>query len=503
MNKSYILSICIYLLILLILWTIRPTSNIYKNALDVNNKKIKNKIFLSCILTVFICIGPMNLSPFYNGEISSYTNQYELMTDSIINGHIYFDYEIDDKLIKMENPYDPQARIDANVEFYWDHAFYNGRYYMYFGIVPVLVLFVPFKLITGKTLLTYHATQIFVSMFIIGLFSLFFQIVKKSQSNKLSLSTYLFLNSSLSIISVWYISSAPALYCTAISAGICTMIWSIFFYYKSVYLCDNVNKSIFYAFIGATFGALAFGCRPPIGIANIIAIPMYKDFLNRNNKNIKFIIKNILIFLPYIIIGISLMIYNYLRFDNVFEFGQSYQLTIADQRSYNNLLSRLNFKEILYYFFYSFVQFPSIKYLLDTGCLFTYPIVTYVLVLSVINIKNAILANNHVKNIIIYSVISIFAIVLLQSLTSPEPIPRYRSDYLWIICLVIYLLVLENSNLLSYKQNYVISFLCFITILICILLFLFPYDGNYTHYFGSEKIKEIVDILSFGLIKYY
>lgn len=68
-------------------------------------------------------------------------------------------------LLQMDNPYDPQARVDLGVDYRWDTAYYHGHYYMYFGVVPVFLLFLPFRLITGMSLTTYHATQVFVAFF--------------------------------------------------------------------------------------------------------------------------------------------------------------------------------------------------------------------------------------------------------------------------------------------------------------------------------------------------
>ena len=78
-----------------------------------------------------------------------------------------------EQLEQMENPYDPQERIDNNIVYRWDHAYYDGHYYMYFGVVPVFLIFLPYRIITGMPLTTYHATQVFVAVFIIGIFVLF------------------------------------------------------------------------------------------------------------------------------------------------------------------------------------------------------------------------------------------------------------------------------------------------------------------------------------------
>ena len=91
---------------------------------------------------------------------------------------------------------------------------------MYFGVVPVFLLFLPFRLITGMSLTTYHATQVFVALFICGVFANFYMMSKRF-FKKMTLGMYLMLASAFSIMSVWYSVDAPALYCTAITGALC------------------------------------------------------------------------------------------------------------------------------------------------------------------------------------------------------------------------------------------------------------------------------------------
>ena len=107
-------------------------------------KRNDAKRFICMIITIVISVYPMSLSPVWNGTIPGHRDQYERMAQSILNGHLYLEYEdVDPRLSEMENPYDPQARKELGIYYHWDHAFYNGKYYMYFGIVPVFLLFLP------------------------------------------------------------------------------------------------------------------------------------------------------------------------------------------------------------------------------------------------------------------------------------------------------------------------------------------------------------------------
>ena len=165
-------------------------------------------------------------------------------------------------------------RERLGVKYNWDEAYYNHHYYMYFGVVPTIILFIPFKLLTGNALLTYQATQIFASLTIIGLFYLFYILCRKFFP-KFPFSLYLLLSSAFSIISISYSIAAPALYCTAIVSGVCLMVWCIICFLKGAWLEADDKLNIIYLFAGAFLGALAFGCRPPVGLANLIVMMVY------------------------------------------------------------------------------------------------------------------------------------------------------------------------------------------------------------------------------------
>ena len=92
---------------------------------------------------------------------------------------------------------------------------------------------------------------------------------------------YLFLASAFSIMGIWYSIDAPALYCTAITSGLCMEIWSLFFFIRAVWIEENEKRSVLYAFLGSLFGALAFGCRPSIALANLLVIPMLVEYIRK------------------------------------------------------------------------------------------------------------------------------------------------------------------------------------------------------------------------------
>ncbi|MEE1039534.1 MAG: hypothetical protein U0L10_02305, partial [Lachnospiraceae bacterium] len=87
--------------------------------------------------------------------------EYELYADALLKGHTYLDIRPPRYLTKLRNPYDRLQRDSVAHQYdekvLWDAAYYNGRYYVYFGIVPALLSFVPYRLVTGSPLPTGRA----------------------------------------------------------------------------------------------------------------------------------------------------------------------------------------------------------------------------------------------------------------------------------------------------------------------------------------------------------
>ena len=374
-------------------------------------------------------------------------NQYELMADALLNGQIYLEYgDMDRRLLEMPNPYDTQARRALGVRYHWDHAFYKGRYYMYFGVVPVFLLFIPFKLITGASLTTYHATQIFVGLSMIGLFA-FFRLLSKRFFPKLSFVVYLFLGAAVSVASMVHCVAKPAMYMTAFAAAFCMEIWSVYFYVKAVWATgiEEENRAIFRAFLGALFGALAFGCRPSIALGNLIVIPCLIVFLREHKFSGKLFLKLVAAASPYIIIGALLMLYNYARFENPFEFGQSYQLTVADQTAYGSLLSRLSARGLLngatYFLTRSEDLTAEFPHIVEGGVFYTYPVFGVGLFALTSKKTRAALRANKFVLFLLGGILTIGVIIMMDIVWTPYLLSRYREDMMWLLGMLVFLAV--------------------------------------------------------------
>lgn len=73
----------------------------------------------------------------------------ELADALLVKHQLNVDLWIDPGLTKLDNMYDASERAYKNIKFHLDRAFYNGKYYVYFGLAPIVLIYAPIYLITG------------------------------------------------------------------------------------------------------------------------------------------------------------------------------------------------------------------------------------------------------------------------------------------------------------------------------------------------------------------
>src|SRR5215207_5098156 len=87
-------------------------------------------------------------------------DHYNLLSRGFLSGHLYLDAEPPAALREAANPYDPKSR--GPVEVLHDASYFRGKYYIYFGPAPVVTLFLPFTVLTGRDLPIPYGVFVFV-----------------------------------------------------------------------------------------------------------------------------------------------------------------------------------------------------------------------------------------------------------------------------------------------------------------------------------------------------
>ena len=119
------------------------------NKLDFKNKTQKKYILITISILIIISIFYYLL---YINTRYEFGDLYEYhYVNSIMNKKLNLDYPVNKFLLVDDNPYDTS---DRPYTFLWDASFYKGKYYCYFGILPIITLFIPYKIITNNYLTT-------------------------------------------------------------------------------------------------------------------------------------------------------------------------------------------------------------------------------------------------------------------------------------------------------------------------------------------------------------
>lgn len=279
---------------------------------------------ITFLFIVFLAIKPSILYSKYVGGAEDLYSKY--LVNSIINKKAEISLEPSEELKNLENPYNPEER--ENVEYYFDASYYNGKYYIYFGIVPAILVFVPYTLITGQYLPISSGTFIFVIIAIIASAILAIQIYKRWFKNLPFNLLILFIVSLwISGLYIWNTWRIWAYELTLIS-GFAFVLLGLICILLATKNKNNINMK--YLVLSCLCMALSVGCRPTFLLSSFLLIPFLYDIIKTSykNKKLKYAIPAIVI--PYIIVAIPLMFYNYIRYDSIFEFGAKYQLTAVD-----------------------------------------------------------------------------------------------------------------------------------------------------------------------------
>jgi hypothetical protein len=285
-------------------------------------------LLLLALYTFFVTAGNWATWP----ETSRY---YDQLASAFQSGHLYLDVQAPDSLRSLPDPYDPQARnsipaLKAFVDQVWDASFYDGKFYLYWGPVPALCLWIAKLLgypLIGDQYLVFAflgGLLTFTSLFLIRLAQRFYK------DEPASLIVVCVLVAALACPIPWMLSR-PAIYEAAIAAGQFFLIGGLYFAFSAL---DRETPSRLRLLLAAFFWALAAGSRLPTILPAAFLIIATFVWLIRSNgaKNkIREAAPNLLALgLPFGLGVLCLGWYNWARFGSVFETGLRYALTFTN-----------------------------------------------------------------------------------------------------------------------------------------------------------------------------
>lgn len=292
-------------------------------------------------LTIALVMVVLYSTAHSNGLVSEFTltsgNQItQEIVDAFEKGQVHLLTEPTEDLLAMDNPYDWSARVTEGVYYLWDHCLYDGHYYSYYGISLVLLLFLPYHLLTG-----YYFSSI-IAIFLCGALGILFlsltyrTFVRKFFPNipiRLALVGLITLQLSSGI---WFCFCAANFYEIAQASGFLFVTMGAYFLLSANVIGEGKLSPVRIALATSSL-SLAVLSRPTTAVYCVVALVFLFFGLKKalasfreNRKKAPLIAFLLTAILPFAFFGSIQMVYNYLRFDSFFDFGIQYSLTIND-----------------------------------------------------------------------------------------------------------------------------------------------------------------------------
>jgi hypothetical protein len=252
----------------------------------------------------------------------STSNYYDLLGEAFRQGELSLPLRPDPALLALSNPYDPIARQGIRAPL--DIAFFDGKFYLYWGPAPALLVAIVKPVFPGQIsdgyLLFAFICGIFLSqyLFIMHLWERYFSEMPK-WIVVLSIFVAGLINPTL-----WLLSQ-PKIYETAIAGGQFFFVAGLLSAIKAL---DRTNPSSWRLMLAGTFWALAVGTRSVLvfPIAFMVFMVVYWFYRIYGRSWVKLATKLIPLGGTLIVGAVAFGWYNWVRFGSISETGFRYAL---------------------------------------------------------------------------------------------------------------------------------------------------------------------------------
>ncbi len=328
--RPIILLSAVYLLMFLL------CSDICKKSISALEKTTNSTAYAAgivCVLIAFALCVPSSNGLIYDFTMKSGDQITKELVDAFKCGQVQLLRPVEPELLALDNPYDWSQRLEADISYAWDHVMYEGNYYSYYGIAPVILLFLPYHLLTGYYFPTVWAVFIFGAMGLVFLCLAYKAFIKRMFPD-LPYGMYLSgLLIAVASCGAWFCFMTPNFYEIAQNSGFAFVTLGAYLLFASGVLFAKERVSYIRLILSSASLATAVLCRPTTAVWCIGAVAMIiYGFILRvksmtSGKKIAYILSGAV---PYAVIGSVQMIYNYVRFGSVLDFGIQYSLTVND-----------------------------------------------------------------------------------------------------------------------------------------------------------------------------
>ncbi len=269
---------------------------------------------------------------------------YNLLIDGFEDGHPYMKEDPHPSLLAL-----PPAERPGGAPFKLDASLFNGRYYLYFGVTPVMVLMLPYAVLTGHDFPEALAAVVMM-LAGFGFATAWWWEVRKQFFPRLGATWTV-----LGVVALGCCTAAPSalrrplFYEVAIGAGYA---FSMLALWASSRAWRRPRQSLWWLVVAGIAVGLAVGSRANLAPAGLLllcasAVGLVWRAPVKVGRGRLFAIALLAAGMGAVAVGAGLAVYNYARFGSVAEFGHHHQLGTNPKQMFR--LENLKYNLALYY----------------------------------------------------------------------------------------------------------------------------------------------------------
>ena len=250
---------------------------------------------------------------------------YNLLVQGFRAGQLNLKREAPPELARLADPYDPAVNTGYAGDLP-DISYYKGKFYLYFGVTPALVLFWPYAALTGHYLRDRDAVIIFFTLGFLVAAGILHAVWRRYFPGT---SIWVVVAGVLALGLATGMLVAVSLWCDVYEVAVCSGFAFTMLTLAALWraLHDRERPVLWLLLASLAYG-LTIGSRPSLLFGGtILLIPAVRAwFAAEPGSRRRSGWLSVAAVGSVAIIGLGLMIYNALRFENPLEFGWHYQL---------------------------------------------------------------------------------------------------------------------------------------------------------------------------------
>ena len=367
----------------------RPGSRLWRTRLDPADRVQRRALAaalgalgVAVLATAAWSIAVMGPLVFHDDGWYTYDfDQYAHVADALLHGRVWLDLPVSDALASAASPYDVDVRAallaSGDGPLYWDYAYHDGHWYSYFGVLPSVLLYLPYQAFTGRMLPTGAAVPILMFAFTAAACLLIVRLLHRIAPSVSLAAASMAIVGFLIGANACYLWFRTNFYSVPIAASLALTCLGLWFWlgalpHETARHADGhraaagrsdsrasvtdlaagtvrrrhrdaaTGLSLPHLAAGGACIAANFGCRPTFCLAALLAIPLFSTQIMRLLAGVRTRAIGVraasraplAVVLPALVVVVPLMAYNAARFGSPFDFGSAYQMTITDMVHY-------------------------------------------------------------------------------------------------------------------------------------------------------------------------